>query len=322
MDVRTGAILAMANRPSFDPNGFEGFDLATFDNPAVGALYEPGSTMKVLTVAIGLETGAIDPNTVFHDAPGYLQVGDFRIKNANGAVWGRETPSEILQHSSNLGAAFVARRVGPDRFYAKLREFGIGAATGIDLPGEEEGIVNWPDAPDWRPINLATNAFGQGITATPLQMITAVSAVVNGGRLMRPYVVKELRDGGGTVRTIEPQPVRQVVSPAVSRAVTGMLTEVVDNVSYPYVGLSGYAVGAKSGTAFIPSANGGYEDEETTIGSMIAVGPAENPRFAVLVKIDRPQKDSWGSRIAGPPARQILLDLFTMHGIPPTRRQP
>lgn len=322
MDVQTGAILAMANRPSFDPNGFSGFDPATFSNPAVNALYEPGSTMKVLTMAAGLETGAITPKSIFRDAPGYLVIDRYTIKNLYGASYGQETMTEILQHSSNLGSAWIARETGVDNFYAKLRDFGIGTPTGIDLPGEEAGIVNWPSNPDWRPINLSTNAYGQGITVTPIQMLTAVAAVVNGGQLMRPYVVKELRQGGQTVRTIEPQVVRQVVSPQVSKQVVGMMTDVVDNVSYQYVGVPGYAIGSKSGTAQIPAVGGGYEPDDHTIGSLIGVGPADNPRFAVLVKIDRPKKDPLGGHIAGPPTRDILLDLFTLYGIPPTRKQP
>ncbi len=320
MDVQTGAILAMANRPSFDPNGFAGFDPSRFSNPAVNALYEPGSTMKVLTMAAGLETGAITPKSVFYDAPGYLVIDRYRITNLYGAVHGTETMSEILQHSSNLGAAWIARETGPENFYAKLRDFGIGAPTGIDLPGEEGGIVNWPANPNWRPINLSTNAFGQGITVTPIQMLTAVAAVVNGGHLMRPYVVKELKQNGQTVRTVEPQVVRQVVSPQVSKQIVGMMTDVVDNVSYPFVGVPGYAIGSKSGTAQIPAPGGGYEPDDQTIGSLIGIGPAENPRFAVLVKIDRPQKDPLGGHIAGPPVRDLLLDLFTLYGIPPTRK--
>lgn len=320
MDVNTGAILAMAGRPSFDPNHFEQYDLATFNNPAIGNLYEPGSTFKVLTMAIGLQTGAVTTNTIFYDAPGYIEIDHHRITNAFGAVHGRETMSQILQHSSNLGAAFIANRVGPDAFYAKLREFGIGQPTGIDLQGEEKGLVRWPDAVDWRPISLTTNAFGQGISITPLQMITAAAAVVNGGRLMRPYVVQELRQNGQVVKRNDPLVVRQVISPEVSRAVVGMMTDVVDNVSYPYVGVPGYAVGSKSGTAQIPAPGGGYLGDNVTIGSMLGIGPSENPRFAVLVTIDRAQKDPWGVHVAGPPVRQLLLDLFTTYAIPPTRR--
>lgn len=321
MDARTGAIIALANRPSFDPNGFEQFDIGLFSNPAVTQLYEPGSTFKVLTMAIGLETGAVTPNTIFYDSPGYMLIDKHRIANANDVSYGQETMSQVLQHSSNLGSAFVARQTGADAFYGKLREFGIGQGTGIDLPGEEQGLVNWPDAPDWRPINLTTNAFGQGISITPIQMVTAVGAVVNGGKLMRPYVVKEVRQDGRVVRQVEPQVVRQVISPRVSRQVTGMMTEVVDNVSYQYVGVPGYAVGSKSGTAQIPARDGGYEGGNVTIGSMIGVGPAEDPRFVVYVKIDRPKKDPWGSHIAGPPTSQILQHLFTLYSIAPTRKE-
>ncbi len=322
MDVQTGAILAMASRPSFDPNAFSTFDPSVYSNPAVNALYEPGSTMKVLTMAVGLSTGAITPKSVFYDSPGYLKIDGYTIKNLYGASYGHESMSEILQHSSNLGSAWIAQQTGPDRFYGKLREFGIGTPTGVDLPGEEAGIVNWSDNPDWRPINLSTNAFGQGITVTPIQMLTAVAAVANGGKLMRPYVVKELRQGDQVIRTTEPQVVRQVVSPEVSNQVVGMMTDVVDNVSYPWVALPGYAVGSKSGTAQIPAPGGGYEPDDQTIGSLIGIGPSDNPRFAVLVKIDRPQLDPLGGHIAGPPVRDILSDLFTLYGIPPTRRTP
>lgn len=322
MDARTGAIIALANRPSFDPNTFEQFDIGLFNNPAVSQLYEPGSTFKVLTMAIGLETGAVNPGAVFHEPKsGYIMIDKYKITNANGATYGKETMSEVLQHSSNLGSAYIANQIGADAFYAKLREFGIGQGTGIDLPGEEKGLVNWPDAPDWRPINLTTNAFGQGISITPIQMVTAVSAVVNGGKLMRPYVVQELRRDGQVVRRTEPQVVRQVISPRVSRQVTGMMTEVVDNISYQYVGVPGYAIGSKSGTAQIPAANGGYEGDDVTIGSMIGIGPSEDPRFVVMVKIDRPKKDPWGSHIAGPPTREILRHLFTLYSIAPTRRE-
>jgi cell division protein FtsI/penicillin-binding protein 2 len=277
--------------------------------------------MKVLTMAIGLETGAVNADTIFHDAPGYLTIDRYTITNLNGVSYGTETMSEILQHSSNLGAAFVADRTGPDRFYGKLREFGIGAPTGIDLPGEVEGIVNWATNPQWRPINLSTNAFGQGITVTPIQMITAISACVNGGRLMKPYVVQELRQDGQIVRRNDPTVVRQVLRPEVSRQIVDMMTAVVDNVSYPYVGVPGYAVGSKSGTAQIPAASGGYEPDDQTIGSLFGIGPSENPRFAVLVKIDRPKHERLGAVTSGPPTRQILLELFTLYAIPPTRRE-
>lgn len=327
MDVQTGAIVALANQPSFDPNSYGDYDLALFNNPAVSSLYEPGSTMKVITMAIGLETGAVSANTVFHDAPGYILIEKdkatnekYKITNLNGATYGTETMSEILQHSSNLGAAFVAGRTGPDKFYGKLREFGIGSPTGIDLPGEEAGIVNWPEKPEWRPINLSTNAYGQGITVTPIQMLTAVAACVNGGKLMKPYVVQELRQDGQMVKRNDPQVVRQVLRPEVSRQIVGMMTDVVDNVSFPYVGISGYAVGSKSGTAQIPAAGGGYEPDDQTIGSLIGIGPSESPRFAVLVKIDRPKNERLGSVTSGPPVRQILFELFNLYAIPPSRK--
>lgn len=321
MDVQTGAIVAMVNRPSFDPNTYGDYGFSVFGNPAVSGLYEPGSTMKVITMAIGLETGAVNTRSIFHDAPGYTMIDRYKITNLYGTAYGQETMSQILQHSSNLGSAYIAHQTGAERYYQKLREFGIGAPTGIDLPSEESGIVNWPENPEWRPINLTTNAFGQGITVTPIQMITAMAACVNGGKLMKPYVVKELRQNGRVVRQNQPTVVRQVISPQVSTAIVGMMTDVVDNVSFPYVGVPGYAVGSKSGTAQIPAAGGGYEPDDQAIGSLVGIGPSENPRFAVLVKIDRPKDARLGSETSGPPVRQILLELFTLYALPPTRRE-
>jgi len=328
MDVQTGAIVALANRPSFNPNTYGDYNLTVFSNPAVSSLYEPGSTMKVITMAIGLQTGAVNTNSIFYDNPGYILIdkgdgsgGKYKITNLYGASYGQETMSEILQHSSNLGSAYIAGKVGADRYYDMLRQFGIGTPTGIDLPGEEAGIVNWSSNPQWRPINLSTNAYGQGITVTPIQMISAVAAVVNGGKLMKPYVVSQLSRDGQVVKRNDPTVVRQVVSPQVSREVVSMMTDVVDNVSYPYVGIPGYAVGSKSGTAQIPAAGGGYEPDDQTIGSLIGIGPSENPRFAVLVKIDRPKDALLGSVTSGPPVRQLLMQLFTLYAIPPTRRE-
>lgn len=313
---KTGEILAMASRPSFDPNQFETVDdAALFSNPAISAAYEPGSTFKALTMALGLETGVVAPNTV-HDGGPYRELpSGERIYNALNQDFGPETMTEVLQHSSNVGAMWVAELLGEDRFYRGLVSFGIGQPTGIDLVGESGGILPLPGGPTWTPANLYTNAFGQGLAVTPLQLINAISVLANGGELMTPHIVKEVRDGE-EVRRIEPEPVRRVISEQTSRQITEMLTTTMDT-TYKRFDIPGYNVAAKTGTAQVPSPNGGYEPD-ATIGSMVGYGPSEDPQFTVLVKIDRPQESLWGESAAGPAFQKIFKELFLLYGIPPT----
>lgn len=319
-DPMTGAILAMASRPSFDPNNLGAVtNAAVFSNPAISSVYEPGSTFKALIMALGLDTGAVTPDTV-HDAGPYTVIpGGERVYNALHVDFGPETMTQVLEHSSNLGAMWVAQQVGQDRLYRGLQAFGIGAPTGIDLPDEAAGILPLPGRPNWTPANLYTNAFGQGLAVTPLQLVNAVSAIANGGTLMRPYVVQEIRGPQGVKRTAL-SALRRVISARTSQEETRMLVAAVDaSTAYQqYVAVPGYAVAAKTGTAQIPSPQGGYEPH-VTIASVIGFGPIPNPRFTVLVKIDRPQDTPWGESAAGPAFRQIFEQLCLLDGIPPTR---
>jgi cell division protein FtsI/penicillin-binding protein 2 len=318
-DPKTGAILAMASLPSFDPNHFEDVDDPTlFGNPAVSAGYEPGSTFKIITMALGLDAGVVTPSTTV-DGGAYRELPDgTRIYNALHQEFGLETMTEVLAHSSNVGAMFVVDRLGAKAFYQGVRRFGFGEPTGIDLPAESGGIVHAPDSPLWSLTTFYTSAFGQGLTVTPIQLVNAVSAIANGGTLMRPYVVREIRDGERTTVT-NPQPIRQVVRPQTAQQLTDMLVQVMETEYRDKFGVPGYRIAAKTGTAEIPSPSGGYETGTgSTIASVVGFGPAEDPQFTVLVKIDRPKKSPWGERAAGPAFRKVFQELFLLYGIPPS----
>ncbi|MDW7982053.1 MAG: penicillin-binding protein 2 [Thermomicrobium sp.] len=321
MDVRTGAIVALANRPSFDPNRFTQVDdPSLFANPAVSATYEPGSTFKVITMALGLDAGVVTPQTVI-DGGAYRELPDgTRIYNALLQEFGPETMTEVLIHSSNVGAMSVVDRLGAERFYEGIERFGFGQPTGVDVPGEVDGIVNRPGSPGWSLTTFYTNAFGQGIAVTPLQLVTAVSAIANGGLLMRPYLVQEVRDGKH-VRVTQPTPVRRVIAEQTARTLSEMLAAVMDSYAERF-SVPGYRIAAKTGTAEIPGPHGYERGEGATIASVIGYGPVENPRFCVLVKIDRPKGSPWGERAAGPAFAEVFRQVFLLYDIPPAATGP
>lgn len=318
-DPRTGAILGMASYPTFDPNTYaEADDIGVFTNPAVSQLYEPGSTFKALVMAIGIDLGVVMPDTVHNDAPGYIEVpGHPPITNNEGRVWGEETMTQVLEHSTNLGAIFVAQQIGVERLFERLADFGIGKLTGVDLQGEERGILTKPWESDWNDTLFYTNAFGQGVAVTPLQLVNALSAIVNGGNLMRPYVVAEERHADGSVVAHEPEVIRSVISPEASATMRAMLHSVVENGTGIFADVPGYAIGAKTGTAQIPSPDGGYLPDVTT-ASIVGFGPVDEPQFTVVVKIDQPTESPWGETVAGPALQQVFTELFALYGIAPT----
>jgi cell division protein FtsI (penicillin-binding protein 3) len=315
-DPNTGAILGMASYPSYDPNQFNRVsDAQLFSNPAISSIYEPGSTIKAMVLAIGLEAGVIEPHTVHPGGPYRELPGGERVYNATLMDFGPETMTEVLEHSSNVGAMFVAEQLGENNMYRGLTAFGFKEATGIDLHGEESGIFPMPGDASWTLSNLYTNSFGQGMAITPIQLVNATSAMANGGLLLTPYLVEEVRHPDGRVDATAPEEIRRVISEETSRSITTMLTSVVDAGQEVY-GVPGYDIAAKTGTAQIPSVEGGYEPG-ATIGSIVGYGPSNDPQFTVLVKIDRPQESQWGERSAGPAFKAIFEDLFLLYSIPP-----
>ncbi|HET6317094.1 MAG TPA: penicillin-binding protein 2, partial [Chloroflexota bacterium] len=322
MDVKTGAVLAMASRPGFDPNKFDEFAQQTelFANPAVTLLYEPGSTFKIITMATALNERVVTPETTYTDN-GVLSIGGFTIRNWDGKANGLTNMTQLLEKSSNIGASWVAlNKLGADRFYRYVAAFGFGQPTGIDLQGEGRGLVKDHRGRNWAEVDLATNSFGQAISITPLQLVTAVSAIANGGILMRPYVVRQVVDPatGKTVQETQPRIVRQVISREAATTLLGMLVNAAENGETRGTLVPGFRVAGKTGTAQIPDlVNGGY-DPNWTIASFVGAVPADDPQFVILVKIDKPQDEPWGSLIAKPAFAIIGQEITRYKKLRPT----
>jgi cell division protein FtsI/penicillin-binding protein 2 len=317
MNPKTGAILANVSNPSYNPNSFEETDLKRMADPAVSSMWEPGSILKIITWAIGLDTGTISPGTTFYDN-GSMEVGGRVIYNWDRQSHGLVTMVDGLVESLNTVAAFISTSVGKDAFYAYLRRFQLGKLTNIDLASEGPGMVKQPGDPDWFPSELGTNSFGQGIAVTPIQMITAASAVANRGLLMKPYVVHQyIKDeGGGQQRVvqIEPSIERRAISEETAATMTSILVDVVERGASE-AKVPGYRIAGKTGTAQIPTPYGYHPTE--TIASFIGYAPADDPQFIVLVKLDKPQTSPWGSKTAAPTFRAIAERLFIYMHIPP-----
>jgi cell division protein FtsI (penicillin-binding protein 3) len=313
MDPRNGDILAMASYPTFDPNNFTTVaDPALLSNPAIGETYEPGSVMKVLTVAAALEQGVITPEWTYNDT-GRLDVGGITVQNWDRNAYGVVDTTTLLVSSLNVGASTVALNMGKDEFYTRLRAFGIGVPTRVDLPGEEAGILKVPGDTDWSESNLATNSYGQGVTVTPLQMLTAVSAIANDGLMMQPRIVKQIITGDQVINS-QPSALRRVISKETADLVAQMMIRVVeDENGVGRARVDGYTIAGKTGTAEIPSPTG-YE-ANSSIVTFVGFFPADDPQVAVLVKLDRPT-EYWGSMVAAPVFHDLAQRLIILMGIP------
>lgn len=318
MDPKTGAILAMANYPSYDPNRFYEVPMELYINPAVSEQYEPGSVFKIITMAAGLDAGIITPDSTFYDS-GTIEVGGIVIQNPDHRAHGLVTMTDVLARSLNVGIAYVSTSLDEETFYAYLKRFGCGHPTGVDLDGEVAGTLKEPGSRNWYKSDLGTNSFGQGIAVTPLQMITAVAAVANHGLLMKPYVVERIVLGSGNgddqgVIVTQPTVVRQVVSAQTAEQLTDMLVEAVERGA-ELATVPGYDIAGKTGTAQIPV--GDHYDPELTIASFVGYAPADDPQFIALVKIDKPRLDPWGAEVAAPVFRIIAERLFVLLDVPP-----
>jgi cell division protein FtsI/penicillin-binding protein 2 len=312
MDVRTGAILAMASSPCFDPNLFYEAEPGAFLNPAISGQYEPGSVIKLITLAAALDSGAVTPQTTYYDA-GVIEVGGHLSYNWDLSAPGTTDMQTMLTQSLNVGAATIATWMGAETFYNYLERFNFGRPTGIDLASEAGGTLHKPGSSLWTESFLATNAYGQGIAVTPLQMITAVASLANEGYLMKPYVVQEIRREG-EVTPHTPTVLSRPVTPETAHMVSAMAVNVV-NDGTQLARLDAYTVAGKTGTAQIPE-NGVYLSD-ASIGSFIGWLPADKPEIIVLVKLDRPTSEQWGSLTAAPVFAELAKELVVMLNIPP-----
>ncbi len=312
MDPRTGALLAMAAEPCFAANEFYDVEEAAFYNPLVSAVYEPGSVMKLITMAAALDSGTVTPGTTYNDT-GAIQVGGHISYNWDRGAHGTVDMTTLLARSLNVGAATIATWMGPTTFYDYYQRFGFGRPSGIDILGEEPGLMPLPGSGEWQESFIATNAYGQALAVTPLQMISSVSALANNGYLMQPYVVAEIRDENGVHRH-EPTVLSQAIKPETAAIMTTMaVTAVQQEVQEALV--EGYTVAGKTGTAQIAEPFGYHQTD--VIGSFIGWLPADNPEIIVFVKLDRPQSAPWGSMTAAPVFSKLAKELVVLLDIPP-----
>jgi cell division protein FtsI/penicillin-binding protein 2 len=316
MDPKTGAILGMASRPSFKLSelSLDTPDLSLYKNRAVTDLYEPGSVMKTITMATAIDLGLVTPNTTYYDS-GTVEKGGYTFKNWDFSANGIQTMTQVLQKSLNTGAIWVSDLIGANNLYASLARFGFGQSTRSGLGGEADGLVRTNKEDGWYSSDLATNSYGQGIAATPLQVITAISSLINGGKLMRPYIISEV-DGPDGRRTYDPVVVRQTISPETSATMVQMMNDVVDGVPLHGGKVKGYNVGGKTGTTLVSIPTGYALD--STIASFVGFAPAEDPAFIVLVKIDQPQDDPLGGVVAAPVFGKLAPQILTYMNIPPS----
>jgi len=314
MDPSTGEILACAVYPTFDPNNYAAYSVARRRNIAITDQYEPGSTFKFVTAAAALELGVASESRTFYSGS-YWQVDGGTIRNWDGRGAGNITFRQALERSDNIVFAQVAVEMGPERFYPVIRAFGFGSRLGVDFPGEGRGTVVAPGEVRYgEKIRWANIGFGQGVAVTPLQLITAISAVANDGVVMRPRFVKEIRDSQGRlIEAFEPEPLGRAIGEAAAKRLQNLLRSVVANGSGSQAEVPGYYSAGKTGTAEVPE-RGGYGDER--ISSFVGYAPADNPVLAALVILYKPQTETrYGSVLAAPVFREVMEQSLSYLGV-------
>ncbi len=307
-DPVTGKILAMGSYPNFDPNDYASSSIASFMNPVTQKVYEPGSIFKVLTMAAGIDAGKLTPTTTYTDY-GHLTINGRYLQNydylTHGAYGPGTTMTQVIEHSINTGAVYAEGLIGNSTFTDYLKQFGLDEKTGIDLPGEADGNLSQlaPKAPQ---VAFATAAYGQGVAVTPLELVNAVSAIANGGLLMRPYV--------NAARA--PEVIRRVIATSSAAQVAQMMVDAVDLAGV--ANIDGYSLAGKTGSAFIPDlVHGGYTDK--LIDSYIGFGPTSRPRFVAFVKLDGLPSDAIAALSVVPAFRNLSQYLINYYNIPPDR---
>ncbi len=303
---KTGEVLAMATYPSVNLNEYwetaEKFTKDNKYNPAVMQPYEPGSVFKVLTMAIAIDTGAVKPSTVYNDTGTYNVLGT-DIYNWDRGAWGPQSMVGCLQHSLNTCMAYLADLVGAETFYEYLDKFGLDDPTGIELAQEDYYPITKPGDSMWTPISLSTASFGQGLMVTPIQMVTAISALANDGVMMKPHIVREIRYNG-EVQKVEPEAVGQPISAETAKTVTEMLATSIE-IEASDAQVDGIRIAGKTGTGEISVEGEGYV-LNTTNASFVGWGPADDPQFIVYVWVQQPEVNIWGSEVSAPVFSEVV----------------
>ncbi len=314
METKTGAIKAMVNYPSFNPNKYnEVTNLELFLNPAISEVFEPGSIFKPITLSAAIDAGVITPNTTYEDK-GFTEVDGIIIKNALERAEGVQTMTQVIEKSLNSGAIFAQQKLGKDDFKKYVEKFGFGEKTGIDLVGEEKG--NTSNLKKKNNVDFATMSFGQGIGVTPIQLLAAIGAIANDGVLMRPYIVERIKDKEGNERIIQPKEVRRVISSDAASRMAAMMVSAVENGYSKRVKMENYSIAGKTGTAQIPDPVTGKYSEKT-IHTFVEFFPAFDSRFVMLIKVDKPKGFRFSSESITPLAKQITEYILNYFEIPP-----
>jgi cell division protein FtsI (penicillin-binding protein 3) len=319
MDPRTGEVLAIAIRPTFNPNAFGAATDEERRNRAITDPFEPGSTFKVIMAAGALEEGVVRPTDRFYGENGKIKIATAVIGDWKPFGW--LTFSEVLQNSSNVGSIKAGLQLGQERYYKYITGFGFGQPVGLGLPGESRGQLRPP--PQWSALSLATMSIGQEISVTAVQMVTAFAAIANGGRLMQPQIVRALLDAHGReVRAFEPKAVRQVISPDTARELTTILTAAVREGTGHNAAIPGYDVAGKTGTAQKMDPSTRRYSHAPGILSFVGFAPADDPRIAMIVLLDEPKNEKWGSEAAAPIFSAIGREALRHLNVPPRGTMP
>ncbi|UHA74129.1 stage V sporulation protein D [Paenibacillus sp. 481] len=320
MDPNSGEILAMASRPNYDPGNYKNVASEIYNrNLPIWMTYEPGSTFKIITLAAALEEGKVNLHHEHFFDPGRVEVGGARLRCWKKGGHGSQTFLEVVENSCNPGFVALGQRLGKEKLFGYIRDFGFGKKTGIDLSGEASGILFKLNRVG--PVELATTAFGQGVSVTPIQQITAVSAAINGGKLFKPHVAKSFvqPETGLVVDDVQPELIRQVISPETSRKVREALEHVVAQGTGKNAFIDGYRVGGKTGTAQ-KVINGRYSTDEHIV-SFIGFAPADDPKLVIYTAVDDPQGIQFGGLVAAPIVKRIMEDSLHYMGVEPRQKQ-
>ena len=312
MDPTNGKILAMASLPSFDPEKYSQYNDTLFKNPVISDSFEPGSILKVVVMAAGLDAGVVSPDTTCDICSGPLKVDKYLIKTWNDVYHPNISMTDVIVDSDNVGMSFVGQKLGADNLYNYLYKFGIGVKTGIDLQGESAPKLR--DKGTWNVVDLATASFGQGVAVTGIEMVRAVAAIANGGYLVTPKVVDSTQGDGWQQKAASGPPVR-IISQQAAQETTQMMLEAANRGEAKWTRIPGYNVAGKTGTAQIPVA--GHYDATNTNHSFIGFAPATNPKFVMLVTLNSPKSSPWAAETAAPLWYSIAKDLFPYLGIQP-----
>lgn len=314
MDPKTGGILALASFPNYDPAKYYSFPKEYYKNPVVADQYEPGSTFKVLVMASAINEDLVKPDTKCDICSGSISLGGFTIRTWDNKYYPLTSMKDVIVHSDNTGMVFTAKKLGVDKFYSYIQDFGFGRSTDIDLQDESSPEIRSKNS--WKEIDVATASFGQGIAVTPIQMVRAVAAIANGGYLMEPHVVKEIKDDSSSFE-IKPKMVRQVFKSSTAEIMKEMMVAAVEEGEAKFFRVKGFKVAGKTGTAQIPVA--GHYDLTKTIASFVGFAPADDPKFVMLVRFDEPSASIFGAETAAPTFFNIAKLLFLYYKIAPTQ---